>query len=53
VLDAFTRRAGISLHRFFGGVDDSLISDITIVTGTPDDAAPRRGSARRTTASQP
>jgi L-alanine-DL-glutamate epimerase-like enolase superfamily enzyme len=47
VLDAFTRRAGISLHRFFGGVDDSLFSDITIVTGTPDDAARAAERARK------
>lgn len=39
VLDAITRRAGLSLHGFFGGQDDSLTTDITIVTGTPDQAA--------------
>jgi len=39
VLDAFTRRAGISLASFFGGADQTLTTDITIVTGTPDHAA--------------
>ncbi|HEX4338010.1 MAG TPA: dipeptide epimerase [Polyangiaceae bacterium] len=39
VLDAFTRRAGVSLFHFFGGKDPSLTTDITIVTGTPDHAA--------------
>lgn len=46
VLDAFTRRAGISLHHFFGGKDASLTTDITIVTGTPDHAARAAESAR-------
>lgn len=44
VLDAVTRRANLSLHRFFGGMDDSLETDITIVTGSADHA---RQAARR------
>jgi L-alanine-DL-glutamate epimerase-like enolase superfamily enzyme len=39
VLDAITRRAGMSLLDFFGGKETSLDSDITIVTGDPDHAA--------------
>ncbi len=44
VLDAVTRRAGLSLHRFFGGAEETLTTDITIVTGTPDHA---RAAAER------
>jgi L-alanine-DL-glutamate epimerase-like enolase superfamily enzyme len=47
VLDAVTRRAGISLHAFFGGRDESLTTDITIVTGTPDRAAVAAERARK------
>jgi L-alanine-DL-glutamate epimerase-like enolase superfamily enzyme len=46
VLDAFTRRAGLSLFHFFGGKDPSLTTDITIVTGTPDHAARAAERAR-------
>ncbi len=38
VLDAVTRRAGLSLHRFFGGAEDGLETDVTIVTGTTEHA---------------
>jgi L-alanine-DL-glutamate epimerase-like enolase superfamily enzyme len=47
VLDAFTRRAKISLHAFFGARDESLTTDITIVTGTPDHAALSAERARK------
>lgn len=33
LLDAFTRRAGLSLWAFFGGADAELVTDITIPTG--------------------
>jgi L-alanine-DL-glutamate epimerase-like enolase superfamily enzyme len=46
VLDAFTRRAGVSLLHFFGGKETSLTTDITIVTGTPDHAARAAERAR-------
>lgn len=38
VLDALTRRAGISLRQFFGGAERSLTTDITIVTGNEIEA---------------
>jgi L-alanine-DL-glutamate epimerase-like enolase superfamily enzyme len=38
LLDALTRHAGLSLWTFFGGADTSLVSDITIPTGTAADA---------------
>lgn len=47
VLDAVTTRAGLSLHRFFGGAEDELETDITVVTGSPDHA---RASASRAVA---
>lgn len=34
ILDALTRRAGMPLWAFFGGAETSLITDITIPTGT-------------------
>lgn len=43
-LDAMTRARGLSLHRFFGGQDDTLETDITIVTGSPEHA---RAAAER------
>jgi L-alanine-DL-glutamate epimerase-like enolase superfamily enzyme len=48
VLDGVTRRSRLSLHRFFGGVDDSLETDITIVTGTEAHA---RAAAERAASS--
>jgi L-alanine-DL-glutamate epimerase-like enolase superfamily enzyme len=39
LLDALARRAGISLHTFFGGAEDSLVTDVTIPTGTRAEAA--------------
>jgi L-alanine-DL-glutamate epimerase-like enolase superfamily enzyme len=47
VLDAFTRRAKISLFHFFGGKNGTLITDITIVTG---DAEHARSAAARAVA---
>jgi L-Ala-D/L-Glu epimerase len=44
VLDAVTKRAGLSLHRFFGGAEDGVETDITVVTGSPDHA--RRAAER-------
>jgi L-alanine-DL-glutamate epimerase-like enolase superfamily enzyme len=44
VLDAVTRRAGMSLQRFFGGAEDTLETDITIVTGNAEHA---RAAAER------
>ncbi len=38
VLDALTRRAGMSLHTFFGGAEASLVTDVTIPTGTVAEA---------------
>lgn len=38
VLDALTRRAGISLLTFFGGAEESLVTDVTIPTGTRGEA---------------
>jgi L-alanine-DL-glutamate epimerase-like enolase superfamily enzyme len=46
VLDAITRRAGMSLGRFFGGAEEALTTDITIVTG---DAEHARAAAERAT----
>jgi len=39
VLDALTRALGTSLRLFFGGMEDELVTDVTITTGTVDDAA--------------
>lgn len=39
LVDARARAEGVSLHRFFGGAEDTLVTDITIVTGTVEDAA--------------
>lgn len=47
VLDAVTRRARVSLWEFFGGAEETLETDITIVTG---DAEHARNAALRATA---
>lgn len=39
LVDARARAEGVSLHRFFGGAEDTLVTDITIVTGSVEDAA--------------
>jgi L-Ala-D/L-Glu epimerase len=36
LLDAFTRHLGVSLWKFFGGAEDHLWTDITLVTGDVD-----------------
>lgn len=38
VLDALTRALGTSLRVFFGGAEDRLVTDVTITTGTVDEA---------------
>lgn len=48
LLDAVCRRAGLSLQRWFGGWEERLTTDITIVTGTPEHA----GAAARRAAMQ-
>jgi o-succinylbenzoate synthase len=44
LLDAVARRTGLSLWRLFGGMEPSLVTDITIPTGDPEHA---RASAAR------
>jgi L-Ala-D/L-Glu epimerase len=38
LVDARARAEGVPLHRYFGGADETLVTDITIVTGSVDDA---------------
>jgi L-Ala-D/L-Glu epimerase len=38
LLDAITRRDGMSLWRFFGGAGTELETDMTVTTGTPEEA---------------
>jgi L-alanine-DL-glutamate epimerase-like enolase superfamily enzyme len=47
LFDAFCRRAGLSLWSFFGGTDPELETDITIVTGSVEQAC---AAAERATA---
>lgn len=44
VFDALARQAKVSLATFWGGATQTLVTDVTITTGTPEEAA---GSARR------
>lgn len=48
LLDALCRRSNLSLWSFFGGAEATLVSDITITTGSPQDAeaAARRAIGR-------
>jgi len=39
LLDAVSRRDEVSLWRFFGGAGTELETDMTVTTGTPDEAA--------------
>lgn len=39
ILDAFTRAHGMSLRHFFGGAETTLRTDVTITTGTEQEAA--------------
>jgi L-Ala-D/L-Glu epimerase len=45
LLDAFTRKHGLSLFAFFGGAEPELVSDITLTTGGADQAAEQAASA--------
>ncbi len=47
LLDALTRRAGLSLQRWFGGREDALETDLTIVTGSADRAREAAAEAAR------
>jgi len=38
IVDARARADGVPLHRWFGGREETLVTDITIVTGSADDA---------------
>lgn len=38
IVDARARAESVPLHRFFGGAEETLVTDITIVTGTVVDA---------------
>jgi L-Ala-D/L-Glu epimerase len=40
VLDALTKRAGLPLYVFFGGAGSTLVTDMTITTGTVEEAGP-------------
>jgi L-alanine-DL-glutamate epimerase-like enolase superfamily enzyme len=46
LLDAYTRRAGLSLFGFFGGVEPDLETDITLTTGSPEQAFEQSRRAR-------
>jgi L-alanine-DL-glutamate epimerase-like enolase superfamily enzyme len=46
LLDAYTRRAGVSLHGFFGGAESELETDITLTTGSPEQAFEQAARAR-------
>jgi L-alanine-DL-glutamate epimerase-like enolase superfamily enzyme len=39
LLDALTRSAGVPLGKFFGGAETVLETDMTVTTGSPEDAA--------------
>lgn len=47
LLDALTRRAGLSLFQFFGGKRTSLLTDITLPTGDVERAAEAARRARQ------
>jgi L-alanine-DL-glutamate epimerase-like enolase superfamily enzyme len=47
LLDALTRRAGMPLWKFFGGAGDSLDTDMTVTTGTPEESAAAALDIRR------
>jgi L-alanine-DL-glutamate epimerase-like enolase superfamily enzyme len=47
LLDALTRHRGISLWRFFGGAGTELETDMTVTTGTPEEARLAALSIRR------
>src|SRR5690606_8287099 len=39
IVDAHARATGRSLHAYFGGASTGLVTDVTITTGTAEDAA--------------
>jgi L-Ala-D/L-Glu epimerase len=39
IVDARARAEGVPLHRYFGGACETLVTDVTIVTGSVEDAA--------------
>lgn len=39
IVDAHAKATGRSLHAYFGGASTELVTDVTITTGTADDAA--------------
>jgi L-alanine-DL-glutamate epimerase-like enolase superfamily enzyme len=45
LFDAFTRSLGLSLFAFFGGAKAELVSDITLTTGSPEQAAAQAARA--------
>jgi L-alanine-DL-glutamate epimerase-like enolase superfamily enzyme len=45
LFDALTRSLGISLFAFFGGMKPDLVTDITLTTGSPEQAAEQAASA--------
>jgi L-alanine-DL-glutamate epimerase-like enolase superfamily enzyme len=45
LLDALTRSLGLSLFAFFGGMKPELVSDITLTTGTAEQAAQQAARA--------
>jgi len=47
LLDALTRRESIPLWRFFGGAGTELETDMTVTTGTPDEARVAAGLIRK------
>lgn len=47
LLDALCRRGGLSLWTFFGGAEPSLVTDVTVVTGSVEEARGAAESAAR------
>ncbi|HEY3500530.1 MAG TPA: dipeptide epimerase [Polyangiaceae bacterium] len=45
LLDALTRRLGISLFAFFGGAEPELVTDITLTTGSAEQAREQAAAA--------
>jgi L-Ala-D/L-Glu epimerase len=45
LLDALTRSLGLSLFAFFGGAEPELVSDVTLTTGSPEQAAAQAARA--------
>ena len=47
LLDAVTRRERVPMWRYFGGEGTELETDMTVTTGTPEEAAQAAGQIRR------